>query len=61
MKKLLILLLPITIFSQENYYDTTIARLINQKINLIYFYGVNLLQTYHFSIHERHQTNFPYT
>ena len=33
MKKLLILLLPITIFSQENYYDTTIARLINQKIN----------------------------
>ncbi len=33
MKKLLILLLPITIFSQENYYDTTIARLINEKIN----------------------------
>ena len=34
MKKLLILLLlPITIFSQENHYDTTIARLINEKIN----------------------------
>ena len=34
MKKLLILLLlPITIFSQENYYDITIARLINEKIN----------------------------
>ena len=34
MKKLLILLLlPITIFSQENHFDTTIARLINEKIN----------------------------
>ncbi len=33
MKKLLILLFPITIFSQENYYDTTISRLINEKIN----------------------------
>lgn len=33
MKKLLILLFPITLFSQENYFDTSISLLVNQKIN----------------------------
>ena len=57
MKKLLILLLiPITIFSQENHYDTTVARLINEKINE---YRVNkglynLIQTNKFK-HETEQ------